>query len=49
MNTIYQHLPLGKIIDHPINHAIYQDNFDDDMVESVRVNGVLNPASRYCF
>lgn len=43
MNTIYQHLPLGKIIDHPINHAIYQDNFDDDMVESVRVNGVLNP------
>ncbi len=43
MNTIYQHLPLGKIIDHPINHAIYQDNFDDDLVESVRVNGVLNP------
>jgi ParB/RepB/Spo0J family partition protein len=43
VNTIYQHLPLGKIIDHPINHAIYQDNFDDDLVESVRVNGVLNP------
>ena len=43
MNTIYQHLPLGKIIDHPINHAIYADNFDDDLVESVRVNGVLNP------
>ena len=43
MNTIYQHLPLGKIIDHPINHAIYADNFDDDLVESVRLNGVLNP------
>jgi len=43
VNTIYQHLPLGKIIDHPINHAIYADNFDDDLVESVRVNGVLNP------
>jgi ParB-like chromosome segregation protein Spo0J len=43
VNTIYQHLPLGKIIDHPINHAIYADNFDDDLVESVRVNGILSP------
>ena len=43
MQTVYQKLRLNQIIDHPINHAIYQDNFDDDMVESVRVNGVLNP------
>lgn len=43
MQTVYQKLRLTQIIDHPINHAIYQDNFDDDMVESVRVNGVLNP------
>ena len=43
MQTVYQKLRLNQIIDHPINHAIYADNFDDDMVESVRVNGVLNP------
>ncbi len=43
MQSIFQKLRLNQIIDHPINHAIYQDNFDDDMVESVRVNGVLNP------
>jgi ParB-like chromosome segregation protein Spo0J len=43
VQTVYQKLRLNQIIDHPINHAIYQDNFDDDMVESVRVNGVLNP------
>jgi len=43
MQSVFQKLRLNQIIDHPINHAIYQDNFDDDMVESVRVNGVLNP------
>ncbi len=43
MQTVYQKLRLNQIIDHPINHAIYADNFDDDLVESVRVNGVLNP------
>jgi ParB-like chromosome segregation protein Spo0J len=43
VQSIFQKLRLNQIIDHPINHAIYQDNFDDDMVESVRVNGVLNP------
>jgi ParB-like chromosome segregation protein Spo0J len=43
VQTVYQKLRLNQIIDHPINHAIYADNFDDDLVESVRVNGVLNP------
>ena len=43
MNSVYQRLRLNQIIDHPINHSIYQDNFDDDLVESVRLNGVLNP------
>lgn len=36
-------LALTKIIDHPINASIYRDNFDDDLVESIKANGVLNP------
>ncbi len=40
---IKQDLALSKIIDHPINASIYRDNFDDELVESVRQNGVLSP------
>jgi ParB-like chromosome segregation protein Spo0J len=40
---IKQDLALTKIIDHPINASIYRDNFDDELVESVKANGVLNP------
>ena len=40
---IKQDLALSKIIDHPINSSIYRDNFDDELVESVRQNGVLSP------
>lgn len=36
-------LALTKIIDHPINASIYRDNFDDELVESIKANGVLNP------
>ncbi len=39
---IKQDLALSKIIDHPINSSIYRDNFDDELVESVRQNGVLS-------
>ena len=35
---IKQDLALSKIIDHPINASIYRDNFDDELVESVRQN-----------
>ena len=40
---IKQDLALSKIIDHPINASIYRDNFDDELVESVKANGVLSP------
>jgi ParB-like chromosome segregation protein Spo0J len=40
---IKQDLALSKIIDHPINSSIYRDNFDDELVESVKQNGVLSP------
>ena len=40
---IKQDLALSKIIDHPINSSIYRDNFDDELVESVKANGVLSP------
>lgn len=43
MQQISQRLPLNKIIDHPINSSIYRDNFDDELVESIRQNGVLTP------
>jgi ParB-like chromosome segregation protein Spo0J len=40
---IKQDVELAKIIDHPINASIYRDNFDDDLVESIKQNGVLSP------
>jgi ParB/RepB/Spo0J family partition protein len=40
---IKQDIDLSKIIDHPINSSIYRDNFDDELVESVKANGVLSP------
>ncbi len=41
---IYQDIPLAKIIDHPVNASIYGDNFDDDLVESIkREDGVIEP------
>lgn len=40
---ISKRLPLKDIIDHPINSSIYRDNFDDDLVESIKENGVLSP------
>jgi ParB-like chromosome segregation protein Spo0J len=40
---IKQDLALSKIIDHPINASIYRDNFDDELVESIKANGVLSP------
>ena len=40
---IKQDLALTKIIDHPINASIYRDNFDDELVESIKANGVLSP------
>lgn len=43
MQQISQRLPLNKIIDHPVNASIYRDNFDDDLVESIKQNGVLTP------
>lgn len=43
MQQISQRLPLSKIIDHPVNASIYRDNFDDDLVESIKQNGVLTP------
>ena len=41
---IYQDVPLSKIIDHPVNSAIYGDNFDDALVESIKqTEGVIEP------
>ena len=40
---IKQDLAVSKIIDHPINASIYRDNFDDELVESIKANGVLSP------
>lgn len=48
-------LPLSEIIDHPQNAAIYGDEPGDDLIESIRENGVINPvvvfydSSRLCF
>jgi ParB-like chromosome segregation protein Spo0J len=36
-------LPLSEIIDHPQNAAIYGDEPGDDLVQSIRENGVINP------
>lgn len=41
---VYQDVPLSKIIDHPVNSAIYGDNFDDALVESIKqTDGVIEP------
>ena len=40
---ISQDVLLSKIIDHPVNAAIYQDNFDDSLVESIKEWGVREP------
>lgn len=48
-------LPLSEIIDHPQNAAIYGDGASDDLVESIRQSGVINPvvvfydSSTLCF
>ena len=48
-------LPLSEIIDHPQNAAIYGDEPGDDLVQSIRENGVINPvvvfydSGRLCF
>jgi ParB/RepB/Spo0J family partition protein len=36
-------LPLSEIIDHPQNAAIYGDEPGDDLVQSIKENGVINP------
>jgi ParB-like chromosome segregation protein Spo0J len=48
-------LPLSEIIDHPQNAAIYGDEPGDDLIQSIRENGVINPvvvfydSGRLCF
>lgn len=38
-----QTVKLADVIDHPINHAIYGDKINDELTESIREHGVLNP------
>jgi ParB-like chromosome segregation protein Spo0J len=51
----FKSLPLSEIIDHPINGSIYRDGADDDLVESVKQNGIMAPidvfydSSRLCY
>lgn len=38
-----EYVPVADLRPHPANHLIYGDNADEDLVNSIRENGVLSP------